>query len=85
MKKGRFLGMPVQILDLSLIVQAIKEDGLDYVYEVLERLLLTEPFVVINRDGRVVFFPMDTEEIWDFLELVDKKFNTTEEVEPCEG
>jgi hypothetical protein len=81
MRKGYFLGIQVKIIDLNAIVQAIKENGLDYVYEVLERLFLTENFVIINKDGKVVLFPFDLQEISDFLELIDRKFNTTEEIE----
>jgi len=79
--RGEFLGYDVQVLSLDGIVQAIREYGLDNVYEVLERLFLSEPFVVINRDGKVIFFPSEEQEIYDFLELVNKKFNGNEEVE----
>ena len=79
--RGEFLGYDVQVLSLDGIVQAIREHGLDNVYEVLERLFLSEPFVVINRDGKVIFFPSEEQEIYDFLELVNKKFNGNEEVE----
>jgi hypothetical protein len=79
MEKGVFLGVPVQVLNLDLIVQAIKEEGLDYVYEALERLFLSEPFVVINSEGKVVFMPGEEEEIFSFLELVNKKFNSNSE------
>jgi hypothetical protein len=79
--RGEFLGYDVQVLSLDGIVQAIREYGLDNVYEVLERLFLSEPFVVINRDGKVIFFPSEEQEIYDFLELVNEKFNGNEEVE----
>ena len=79
--RGEFLGYDVQVLSLDGIVQAIREYGLDNVYEVLERLFLSEPFVVINRNGKVIFFPSEEQEIYDFLELVNEKFNGNEEVE----
>jgi len=79
--RGEFLGYDVQVLSLDGIVQAIREYGLDNVYEVLERLFLSEPFVVINRDGKVIFFPSEEQEIYDFLEFVNEKFNGNEEVE----
>ena len=69
MERGVFLGVPVQVLSLDLIVQAIKEDGLDNVYLALERLFLSEPFVVINSEGVVVFIPTEEEEIF-FLSWV---------------
>ncbi len=79
MRRGVYLGLPVQVLSLRDIVQALKEEGLDNVYLALERLLYTEPFVVINADGGVVFAPFEEEEIFSFLELLNEKFLTFEE------
>ncbi len=78
MRRGFYLGLPVKVLSLRDIVQALKEEGLDNVYLALEKLLYTEPFVVINAEGRVVFAPFEEEEIFSFLELVSKKFLTEE-------
>ncbi len=80
MRRGFYLGLPVQVLNLSDIVQALKEKDLDTVYLALEKLLYTEQFVVVNAEGRVVFAPFEEEEIFSFLELVNRKFN--EEVLP---
>ncbi len=79
MRRGFYLGLPVQVLSLRDIVQALKEEGVDNVYLTLERLFHTEPFVVINAEGRVVFAPFEEEEIFSFLELISKKFLTFEE------
>jgi hypothetical protein len=82
--KGLFLGIPVQVLDLATIVQCLEEYEFDEVYLELVRLFITEPFVVINSDRKVIFFPEDEEEIYDFLEMIYEKFNfnNEEEVEP---
>ncbi len=79
MARGIYLGLPVQVVSLRDIVQALKEEGLEKVYLVLERLFHTEPFVVVNAEGRVVFAPFEEEEIFSFLELVSKKFLTFDE------
>jgi hypothetical protein len=80
MRRALYLGIPVLVLNLKEIVQALREEGLDTVYEKLEELFFTGPFVVINREGKVIFFPYETEEIFTFLEVIDRKFNNEEEV-----
>jgi hypothetical protein len=83
MKRGLFLGWPVVIIPLYEVVKALESEGLDGIYEKLERLFFTEQFVIVNRDNKVVFAPLDCEEIYDFLEFVYEKLvkdNKDEEV-----
>jgi hypothetical protein len=74
MKRGMFLGIPVVVLSLDMLIQAIREKGLDGTYEALEKLFLTEQFVVVDKENKVIFTPFEAEDIYNFLERVEKNF-----------
>jgi len=63
----------MKLISVELLVQAIREQGLDAVYEKLEALFYTEPLVIINSDGKVVFAPYEPLDIWDYLEMLNDK------------
>jgi len=63
----------MKLISVELLVQAIREQGLDAVYEKLEALFYTEPLAFINSDGGVVFRPYDPEELYEYLEILNEK------------
>jgi hypothetical protein len=66
-------------ISFETIIKALQEAGVDALYEKLEALFYTEPFAVIDVDGNVVFEPYDSEDIWNYLEALKKKFIEIEE------
>jgi hypothetical protein len=63
----------MRVISFELLLRAVKEHGIDKVYTVLEHAFLTEPVIVINNDGKVVFKPCSTEELWDYLESLEQE------------
>jgi len=68
----------MKFICVDLLLDVVKEQGIDPVYAVLERLYLEEPLVFVNADGEAVFVPYDPMEIWDFLEALQEKLNLEE-------
>ncbi len=58
----------MRIISVDLLIQAVREQGIDPVYLALERLFYEEPIVFVDSDGKAVFTPYDALEIWDYLE-----------------
>ncbi len=63
----------MRCISVELLIQAIKEQGLDPVYLALERLFMEEPIIFINSNGDVVFTPYEPLELWDYLEELEAK------------
>jgi hypothetical protein len=57
----------------ELLLEAVKERGVDEIYEKLERLLYEEPLIIVNMDGDVVFRPFEPIELYEFLEIIKEK------------
>jgi hypothetical protein len=63
----------MRLISFEVLLEALKEQGLDPVYEALERLFYEEPVVFINKDGDAVFVPFDVLEIRDYLEKLNEE------------
>ncbi len=68
----------MRFISIDLLIQILKEEGLENVYLALERLFYTEPLVFIDSSGKAVFVPYEEEEIHAFLELLNEKVNSEE-------
>jgi hypothetical protein len=63
----------MRLISYEVLIQALKEQGLDTTYAILERLFMEEPLIVINKEGKAIFSPLDEEELWHYLELLNDK------------
>ncbi len=58
----------MKYINFDLLVLALKEKGIDDVYEKLEKLFLEDAIAIIDRCGSIVFTPFDSEDIYTYLE-----------------
>jgi len=56
-----------KLISYDDIIEAIKTDGIDAVYEKLLDLFYTEPFIVVGDSMK--YSPWDEEELYRFLEI----------------
>jgi hypothetical protein len=63
----------MRLIGYEVLISAVQEHGVDAVYEVLEKLFMEEPIVIIDANGKAVFTPFDFEDLWDYLELLQEK------------
>jgi hypothetical protein len=73
----------MRFISFELLMEALKEQGLDAVYEKLYELFYEAPLYITDRYGAVVYIPYDALDLWDYLEaLYDNINNIDKEVEP---
>jgi len=60
----------MRLIGFDLLLCSLQEQGLDDTYVMLERLFFEEPFTIIDKEGHVIKAFFDTEEIYDYLELL---------------
>jgi hypothetical protein len=58
----------MKLVSIELLMQVVRERGVDEIYEILEKVFYAEPLVVIDKDGKAIFTPYDAEELYDYLE-----------------
>ena len=60
----------MRVISYEVLIRALHEKGVDAVYEVLERIFMEEPIIIVNANGEVVFRAYEVEELWDYLEKI---------------
>jgi len=58
----------MRYISFDLLLKALKEQGLDGVYEKLYNLFMEDGICIIDQCGMVVYAPMDLFDLWDYLE-----------------
>ena len=60
----------MKLISFDVLLQALKERGLDDTYLVLERLFFEESIVIVDKEGNVLKTFFDEEEIFEYLESI---------------
>ncbi len=58
----------MKFVSIELLMQAVRERGVDEIYEILEKVFYAETLIIVDKDGKAIFTPFDAEELYDYLE-----------------